>query len=170
MAHQSKFIPPTSGPAVLARQLKPMQDSARAQLHMQQGMGAPQGQMVSGHYIAPHWSQHLAQGLNRYMGEKGMAELPGQQAELQQMQQQQMMGQFGFGQPSPQQLAQGLSGEQPQASMPQQGAPQGQGPMLLPGLTPEQSQMALMTLGPEKYMQAYQEQFKPTNEQRNLAH
>src|SRR5699024_10770527 len=117
MAQQSKFIPPTYGPDVLARQLRMRQDADRARMQIEQGMQPLQGQMVSGHYIAPHWSQQLAQGLNRYQGERTMQQLPEQMAELQNMQQQQMMGQFGFGQPSPQQLAQGLSGEQPQVGI-----------------------------------------------------
>lgn len=197
----NKFTPPPMAPDLLARQMKMMQDAEVAKMRMQQGMQTPQGQMVSGHYVAPHWSQNLAQGLNRYLGEKGMAELPGQQAELQQMQQQQMMNQFGFGQPSPQALAQGLGteanpmplGEQPQPQMQpqmqggmpmqqgmqqqsgmqphmqQQGQP-GQGPMMLPGLSPQQSMMALQTLGPAEYMKAYNKQFEPTPEQRNLSH
>lgn len=141
---QSKFIKPTYGPDVLARQLQMMQDSERAKAQIEHGMQPLQGQMVSGHYIAPHWSQQLAQGLNRYQGERTMQQLPEQMAELQNMQQQQMLGQFGFGQPSPQQLAQGLSGEQPQGGM-------AQGPMLIPGLNEQQSMAVLSSVGPEEY-------------------
>lgn len=191
----TKFTSPPMAPDLLARQMKMMQDAEIAKMRMQQGNQTPQGQMVSGHYIAPHWSQNLAQGLNRYLGEKGMSELPGQQAELQQMQQQQMMSQFGFGQPSPQALAQGLGtdanpmplgeqpqmqggmpmqpGIQPQGGMQQPMQPQGQpgqGPMLLPGLSPQQSMMALQTLGPAEYMKAYNKQFEPTPKQRDLSH
>jgi len=39
---------------------------------MQQGQEPLQGQMVSGHYVAPSWTQQLAKGLNMYMGGKGM--------------------------------------------------------------------------------------------------
>src|SRR5690625_2409438 len=179
---ESKFIKPTYGPDVLTRQLQMMQDSERARMQIEQGMQPLQGQMVSGHYIAPHWSQQLAQGLNRYQGERTMQQLPEQMAELQNMQQQQMLGQFGFGQPSPQQLAQGLSGEQPQigiddgvpgftpaqGGMGQQGMPQGQGPMLLPGLNEQQSMAALQTLGPEEYMKQYAKQFSPTTLMQNV--
>jgi hypothetical protein len=38
-----------------------------------QAFNAPQGQMVSGHYVAPHWTQMLAEGLRGYsdiLGEK----------------------------------------------------------------------------------------------------
>lgn len=179
MATSQKFIPPTYGPDVLARQLQMQQDAERAKMQMQQGMQSPQGQMVSGHYVAPSITQYLAQGLNAYLGREGMNKLPEQQAELQQMQQQQMLGQFGFGQPSPQQLARGLTGEQPQVGIddgvpgftPAQGGmqtQQGQGPMLLPGLNEQQSMAALQTLGPEEYMKQYAKQFSPTTLMQNI--
>lgn len=154
MATSQKFIPPTYGPDVLARQLQMQQDAERAKIQMQQGMQSPQGQMVSGHYVAPSITQYLAQGLNAYLGREGMNKLPEQHAELQQMQQQQMMGQFGFGQPSPQALAAGLGGEQPQAGMggDMGGIPQqGHGPMLLPGMDDQQSLAVLNSVGGQEY-------------------
>lgn len=45
-----------------------------AQQLLNQGQESPQGQMVSGHYVAPSLTQYLAQGLKTYMGAKGMRE------------------------------------------------------------------------------------------------
>jgi hypothetical protein len=43
---------------------------AFADLLTQQGQQPLQGQMVSGHYVAPSWTQQLARGLNTYLGAK----------------------------------------------------------------------------------------------------
>lgn len=167
-----QFIAPTLSPDLQRRQLEMQRNQMMAQQLLQSE--APQGQMVSGHYVAPSITQHLAHALRQYQGNKALNELPKQAMELQQAQQDQTMHRFGF-KPSPQQLADGLNGGQPQAfpvgasgQAPMQPAAGGQGPMLLPGLTPQQSMMALQTMGPQEYMKAYQEQFKPTNLQANL--
>jgi len=152
-----KFIQPELAPDLLARQLKAQRKAEDAARRLEQAEQPLQGQMVSGHYIAPHWTQNLAQGLNRFTANRDLDRLPDELAAINKERQDQMLSQFGFGSPSPQALAQGLSGG-------------GQQPMLLPGLTPEQSMQALQILGEEKYMQAYAKQFEPTNEQRNLAH
>lgn len=41
-----------------------------AQADLLKGMEAPQGQMVSGHYVAPSWTQYLANIVNRYQGKQ----------------------------------------------------------------------------------------------------
>lgn len=43
-----------------------------AEMLMQSGAEMPQGQMVSGHYVAPNPTQYLAQALRSYMGGKGI--------------------------------------------------------------------------------------------------
>ena len=43
-----------------------------AQLLMQQGQQQPQGQMVSGHYVAPSFFQYATPLLNTYLGKRGM--------------------------------------------------------------------------------------------------
>jgi hypothetical protein len=43
----------------------------------------PQGQMVSGHYIAPSWTQYLASGINAYQGNKKEREALNQFGEYQ---------------------------------------------------------------------------------------
>jgi len=44
---------------------------AYAQMLQQQSQQQPQGQMVSGHYVAPSWTQHAANLLRAYAGRKG---------------------------------------------------------------------------------------------------
>lgn len=69
--------PFTSGAAALSDipvELQPQLQQANRQqqmadLLMQQGMqGQPQGQMISGHYVAPSWSQQLAPIANQALG------------------------------------------------------------------------------------------------------
>lgn len=63
--------------------LQNQQQQRMAQLLMQQAMGGqPQGQMISGHYVAPSWSQQLAPVANQalalyanYQADKGQLDL-----------------------------------------------------------------------------------------------
>lgn len=163
-----QFIAPTLSPDLQRRQLEMQRNQMMAQQLLQSE--APQGQMVSGHYVAPSITQHLAHALRQYQGNKALNELPKQAMELQQAQQDQMLGSFGF-KPSPQQLAAGLNGGQPQAlpvGGPGQPAMQpsgggGQGPVLIPGLSAEQSMLALRTLGPQEYMKLVANKGGPIN-------
>jgi len=158
MATQQKFIPPTLAPDLQRRQMDLQRNQMLAQQLLQSE--APQGQMVSGHYVAPSITQHLAHALRQYQGGKAMRDIPEQEAALQQAQHQQMMGQFGFGQPSPQQYASALSGSESAQPLPigdqpgqhHMGPQGGQGPILIPGMDKQQSMLALQTLGPAEYM------------------
>lgn len=166
-----KHIAPTLAPDLLARQLRLQQDAQYAQQMREDGAQMPEGQMVSGHYVAPSITQYLAQGLKSYMGGRAAADLPERMAGLQRDQNDAVAGQFGFP-ASPQALAQGLAPAQSYPVNMQGGSPQGvptQQPMTLPGLSVEQSRMALMNLGPAEYMKMYQKQFEPTDFQRNAA-
>lgn len=53
-----------------------------AELLREQSQQQPQGQMVSGHYIAPSWTQGLANVLKAYQGGKGMREADAKQKAL----------------------------------------------------------------------------------------
>lgn len=215
---QSQFIYPPLAPDLQRRRMQLERSKMMAEQLMQSE--APQGRMVSGHFVAPSITQHLAHGLRQFMGAQTLNDLPRQAEELQRDKSRQTMEMFGFGggaatpapaegaqafpvgssgtkpppemygvalaggatsgmpqgaqafpvgqngaRPSPQMYAQAL-GSGATSGMPQSGA---QGPMLLPGLNEQQSILALQTMGPAAYMQAYQEQFKPTSEQRNLS-
>lgn len=61
---------------------------AMAQALMQQGADMPQGQMVSGHYVAPNMTQYLAKALQSYMGGRGVNQADQQMQALQQRAQQ----------------------------------------------------------------------------------
>ena len=53
-----------------------------AQLLMQQGMQQPQGQMVSGRYVAPSIFQNLAGLANVYMGQRGIEKAEQEQLKM----------------------------------------------------------------------------------------
>lgn len=68
-----------------------------AELLRDQSQQQPQGQMVSGHFVAPSWTQGLAQVLKAYQGGKGMREADARQkalAEAVRGRQTEEMGQF----------------------------------------------------------------------------
>lgn len=151
------------GPDILARQLRMQQEAQFGQQMLQDGQQTPQGQMVSGHYVAPSITQYLANGLKSYVGRKVMNDLPNQVASLGQAQMQGVNNLFGVGpqastpastdpsqpqtfpvgasgqpgsnQPSPQALASGLGGSQSPVS------PQNQA---MAGVLRGQSQMPLL--------------------------
>ena len=52
-----------------------------------QQQAGPEGQMVSGHYVAPSWTQYLANAVNKYQGGKQEREALGQFGEYQKNQQ-----------------------------------------------------------------------------------
>ena len=53
-----------------------------AQMLIKQGMEQPQGQMVSGRFVAPAWTERLANLLNIYSGQKGLEEADKKQLDL----------------------------------------------------------------------------------------
>lgn len=171
---QQQFISPVLGPDLQRRQLEMQRNQMMAQQLMQSE--APQGQMVSGHYVAPSITQHLAHALRQYQGNKAMSELPQQAAELKQAEAQQMARMFGLdgggaqqpaggaqampvgaGGASPQMYAQALSGGQSQPSVP-----------LLPGRSPQESLMVAQSVGMPEYMKLVAGQTAPTSLQSNL--
>jgi hypothetical protein len=60
-----------------------------AQALQQRGMQTPQGQMVSGRYVAPSFTQYLANAFDVYGGKKGVEEADRRQAQLAEMLRQQ---------------------------------------------------------------------------------
>lgn len=166
-----KFTGPTFAPDILARQLQLRQQAEYAKQMREEGSQMPEGQMVSGHFVAPSITQYLAQGLKSYMGGRAQADLPEKLSALQDDMQEAQLSQFGL-ESSPQALAAGLDPDMVSKSYPvdTQGgqASQGPQPMTLPGMTVEQSRMALMNLGPQKYMELLAEGAAPTSLERNL--
>lgn len=96
----------TLSPDLYAQQQALNRQQQMAQLLMQQGMQQPQGQMVSGRYVAPSFFQYAAPLFQTYAaqsmakeGDKAMADLLRQQTERQQK-----VGQEFFEAVSPQQI------------------------------------------------------------------
>ena len=58
------------------------QQQKLSQMLLQQGMQQPQGQMISGHYVAPSWTQYLQPLFGAYAGSKGMETAENKQLEL----------------------------------------------------------------------------------------
>lgn len=167
---QNQMYNPTQaalyGPDLLARQLRLQQSQQFGQQMLEQGQQAPQGQMVSGHYVAPSITQYLSQGLKSYAGRKAMDDLPNQMAGIAQAQQEGTNRMFGIGQPSPQALATGLGG-QPQGAPMQSPAGQSQMP-LLPGRSAQESARLFALMGSQEYVKQVATQGAPTDIQKNL--
>ena len=62
----------TLNPEQMLQQQQILRQQKMAEMLMQQGMQQPQGQMVSGRYVAPSIFQNLAGLANVYMGQKGI--------------------------------------------------------------------------------------------------
>lgn len=111
----SQFINPGVMDPTNPEAIQIMQRQKMAEQLMAQGREPLSGQMVSGHFVAPSWTQQLAKGLNTYLGAKGMTEATeAQQALAQKLrdQRQSEMGQLTQllqGRPADQ-LAQGDQG------------------------------------------------------------
>ncbi|WP_147297398.1 hypothetical protein [Bordetella bronchiseptica] len=155
MATNKGFTAPVLAPDLLARQLRLQQTQDYGRRMLEEGGQMPQGQMVGGQFVAPSITQYLAQGLKSYLGREAENSIPQQYADLSNAQREADMQKFGLG-ASPQALAAGLSGES-------------QMPLLFPG-DPQRSMMAYQAMGPEGYFKASADNYKLTNEQRNLSH
>jgi hypothetical protein len=66
----------------LAQQQQILRQQKMAEMLMQQGFQQPQGQMVSGHYVAPSFTQNLANLANLYVGQKGIEKADKAQIDL----------------------------------------------------------------------------------------
>lgn len=113
----------------LLRQIK-LAELLRKQSLDSQATSMPEGQMVSGHYIAPHWTQQLAGVINPIMAQRRAA-----QAEEQAQQKQSVLSQAlqAAKQGWMDQMPQGTPGQEPVA--PVQGAPIERGGMTNPEAT-----------------------------------
>lgn len=175
---QSPFMAAVLGPDLLERQYRMASQQALAQQLSQRGSEPLQGQMVSGHYVAPSWTQQLGRLLDTGMGAKLQSDMPENMANLQRDEQSQVASAFGLGggsQPDPQALALALGAESGSPG-PTNGNAQrlaaglsGQPQMpMLPGRSPQESLQAFQALGPQEYMKQVAQQGSPTDIQKNL--
>lgn len=83
----------TAGPSMLGREQQALvanpdligleRQRKMAELLLAQGMqGQPEGQMISGYYVPPAWSQRLSPVLDRLMGQQGLKEVDEKTAKL----------------------------------------------------------------------------------------
>jgi hypothetical protein len=70
----------TLTPEQMLQQQQILRQQKMAEMLMQKGMEQPQGQMISGHYVAPSIFQNLAGLANTYVGQRGIEK--GEQAQL----------------------------------------------------------------------------------------
>ena len=66
----------------VAQQQQILRQQKMAEMLLQSGFQQPQGQMVSGHYVAPSLTQNLANLANIYMGQKGIEKADKAQIDL----------------------------------------------------------------------------------------
>jgi hypothetical protein len=70
----------TLTPEQMLQQQQILRQQKMAEMLMEKGMQQPQGQMISGHYVAPSIFQNLAGLANTYVGQRGIEK--GEQAQL----------------------------------------------------------------------------------------
>lgn len=157
------------GPDVIAQQLRLQQRQQIGQQMLEQGSQAPQGQMVSGHYVAPSITQYLSQGLKGYLGQKALSELPQGMSDLAAAQQQGTNRLFGL---TPQALASGLSAQPQEGATTQPGQPSPQslaqglgGTMMpgIPGMSRQQQALIASQIGLPEYLKLAANKGGPVN-------
>jgi len=72
----------TLNPEQMLQQQQILRQQKMAEMLMQQGMQQPQGQMISGHYVAPSIFQNLAGLANTYVGQRGIEKAEQAQIDL----------------------------------------------------------------------------------------
>ena len=168
------------GPDATQQQYQIQQNQRYADMLMQQAMEQPQGQMVSGHYVAPSPVQGLANMLKAYVGRKTSDEIPKQQVELSNAQNAQIAKLFGMGgEVAPQQAAgmalgggamQGDVGPTMGNADRMQGVQTGTGSaMPLIGGDRRASMLAFQLGGPAAYGKALADQAMPTGSMKEIA-
>jgi hypothetical protein len=113
------------GKDAIAQQEAIRQQRAYADMMRAQSMKEPQGQMVSGHYIAPSITSNLARMLQVYAAKSTEDALPDQMSNAANAALQSSASAFGLGGATPQAMSQALA-EQSQQSQPMQSQPNAQ--------------------------------------------
>lgn len=156
MKQNQGFAPPTLAPDLLRKQYELAQNQRYAQMLAEDGAQMPQGQMVSGHYVAPSITQYLAQALKSGLGGSIARDMPAQMADISRSQTQSIYNQFGLGSggPSPQALAGALGS----------GGQAGGGIMpSIPGMSREQQAMIAAHIGLPEYLKLAANKGGPVN-------
>lgn len=112
-AFSPQFLSPALAPDLLRQQYQMQQAAALGRALSEDGMQMPQGQMVSGHYVAPSIAQYMGKALNSYIGGKLANSMPDRLANMQRTQQAYGASLFGLNPTptsTPQQLGIALRG------------------------------------------------------------
>jgi len=72
----------TLTPEQMLQQQQNLRNQKMSEMLLQKGMEQPQGQMISGHYVAPSIFQNLAGLANTYMGQRGLEKADQAQIDL----------------------------------------------------------------------------------------
>lgn len=164
---QQQFVGPVLAPDVLEKQQALQQNQMLAQMLLSRGAEPNEGQMISGHYVAPSAAKGITNALQSYLGYQALQDLPKQQQELQQAQGAQLASSFGLGGQAggAQSFPVAQQGSQPQA---QPGMQRPQMP-LLPGRSAQESFMVAQNVGLPAYFKMVGEQGNTmTDIQKNL--
>ena len=81
------FTPPLLAPDLQRKKFELERAAQMGRALMEDGSQMPQGQMVSGHYVAPSWAQYAGQLLKSYVGGRAMNSIPDRMADIQKSQQ-----------------------------------------------------------------------------------
>lgn len=158
-------------PDAYAQQVQLARRQQMAQMLMQQGMESPQGQMVSGHYVAPAITQHLARLLSAFGAGRMNEENDSQQAQIARMYAESLARAAQGRQPQVETppgmsaSSAGAFGLPPSAATPEQPVQSG-GPFSLPSLFQSR---AIETLGGNAAAGAFWDRAKLTDLQKNMA-
>jgi hypothetical protein len=159
---------------------------ALAQYLQQASLQVPEGQMVSGHYVAPSWTQYIAKLAQGLIGKNQQSDLDQKQIDLAKQQGDMLRAQFGIGNQSQQvpiqaAIQQGLADGAQQGDVGPtttnlqrvaqalQAPAQSQsayGSRVLQGMDPLQA-FQLYNSDPKAYDTAYLKQFEPTDMMKN---
>lgn len=161
------LLPASFDPASASQQQQIELRQALAMQRIKDSMQQPQGQMVSGHYVAPSWTQSLAGALQGFVAQKELNSIASEQQDIQARQQQQLAQMFGI---QPQISDQSGAQAFPVGDQAQQPTQTLSNALTLPGRSPQESLMIAQMIGLPEYMKELAKQGAPTTEQRNLAH
>ncbi len=167
---QDNFISPILAPDLQARQNQNQLRQMYAQQLLQSGQEVPQGQMVSGHFVAPAWSQYLAQGLKSYLGGKGLRDAATERDRIAADTGTYWGRQFGIGgQPDVgTSMADGRGPTNANAQRLGQALAGGSAMPLLPGRNNVESYRVFQGVGAPEYFKMVAQQNAPTAVQQNL--
>lgn len=177
-SNQPQFTPPQYAPDLLARALSMQQQKEWGERMLEDGSQMPEGQMVSGHFVAPSPTQYAAALMKSYIGGKARADMPQKQADLNRDVGEAKRRRF-YGEPSTQALSTALNAGGAAQSMPATDNPQTSntgnvvpahgGVPRLPGMTEDMSWQIYSSMDEASYLKLLAQHLSPTESQKHAA-